>query len=530
MGPRISTPASHDEATATTTTEETPAPQPGRTRRSLLAAGLGAAGAFVASAIGRPAPADAASVVLGATNNETAATRFHNTAASSSAVGVVGRTTYTGAASSARGVVGISEGIGGIGVVGEANTGVGARGVLGTSTSGTGVRGISTASNAVGVHGTSTNGSTAKGVQGTSTTGIGVHGEATGNGYGVRGSGGYNGVYGNGGSYGVIGSAGGGYGVYGSGSTGVYASGGSGGYGAQAYGGTYGVYAAGASYGVYAEGQTGVYGNSGSGSGVWGNSSEPNSAAVYGTGGQYGVLGLNGRTAGVRGDSGYVGVWGQGTSWGFFSIATGTSGQNYGIMSETLSRTTGFAGWFKGNVQVEGTVSKSAGNFLIDHPLDPDRRWLSHSFVESPDMMNVYNGTVVLDAAGRAKIQLPDYFEALNRDFRYQLTPIGAAAPSLHVARKVERNEFQIAGGSPGQEISWQITGIRQDDYANEHRIQVDTPKSKADQGTRLFVAKGSGAKQMEVGPRRPTGLQPAPAKVEPPPAPVDVQPRAPAD
>jgi hypothetical protein len=524
MVPRMGTPASDDEATDTTTaTEETPGPPPARTRRSLLAAGVGAVGAFVASAIGRPAPADAASVVLGATNNETAATRFHNTAANSSAWGVVGRTTYTGAAASSRGVVGISDGQNGVGTIGQANTGASSKGVLGTSIAGTGVQGNST--NAKGVVG---NGSTV-GVEGTATgsSAIGVRGTGPGNGYGVRGDGGYNGVYASGGSYGVIGSSGPGYGVYGSGgNTGVYATGST--YGAQAYGG-YGIYAAGSSIGVYGDGPTGVFGTSSLGNGVYGNSSEPNSAGVYGYGGQYGVHGVNGRTGGIRGDSGYVGVWGEGTSWGFFSIATGTTGQNYGIMSETLSKTSGFAGYFKGNVYVEGTLGKAAGGFRIDHPLDPDRRWLTHSFVESPDMMNVYNGMVVLDASGRAKVQLPDYFEALNRDFRYQLTPIGAAAPSLHVARKVERGEFLIAGGSPGQEISWQVTGIRQDDYANEHRLEVDTLKSKADQGTRMFVAKGSGAKKMEVGPVRPTGVEPAP-KVEPPPAPLDVPPRAPAD
>ncbi len=343
----------------------------------------------------------------------------------------------------------------------------------------------------------------------------------------MRGNGGYNGVYGSGGSYGVIGSAGGGYGVYGSGSTGVYASGGSGGYGVQAYGGTYGIYASGQAYGIYAEGATGVYGSGGT-RGVYGVTSNVNGAAVYGSGGQYGVQGINARTAGVRGDSGYVGVWGEGADRGFFSIATRTTGQNYGIMSETLSKAQGYAGWFKGNVVVEGTVSKSAGSFRIDHPLDPDRRWLSHSFVESPDMMNVYNGTIMLDGRGRATVRLPRYFEGLNRDFRYQLTAIGSEAPSLHVARKVQGNAFRIAGGSPGQEVSWQVTGIRQDDYANAHRIKVQTRKSKADQGTRMFVAKGSGAKRMQVGPERPKGRLRKPRKVDPGQRPREVRPRSP--
>ena len=60
----------------------------------------------------------------------------------------------------------------------------------------------------------------------------------------------------------------------------------------------------------------------------------------------------------------------------------------------------GWAVWAQGNAHVAGTLSKSAGSFKIDHPLDPDDKWLSHSFVESPDMMNVYNGNVVLDADG----------------------------------------------------------------------------------------------------------------------------------
>ena len=343
-------------------------------------------------------------------------------------------------------------------------------------------------------------GTAASGVRGITSNGVGVLGTASGNGYGVRGNGGYNGVYGSGGSYGVIGSAGGGYGVYGSGSTGVYASGGSGGYGVQAYGGTYGVYTAGSSYGVYAEGATGVYGSSGTGSGVYGTSSNVNAAAVLGTGGQYGVLGLAGRTAGVRGDSGYVGVWGEGRDWGFFSIATGTSGQNYGFMSETLSKTSGYAGWFKGNVQVEGTLFKNAGSFKIDHPLDPERKWLLHSFVESPDMMNVYNGNATTDGSGLAVVKLPAYFGALNRDFRYQLTVIGKMAQAV-VDREISNNQFRIRTSEGRVKVSWQVTGIRQDAYAKEHPIVVELPKRREDQGTRQFLPKGTYGRLMQVRP-----------------------------
>jgi hypothetical protein len=135
------------------------------------------------------------------------------------------------------------------------------------------------------------------------------------------------------------------------------------------------------------------------------------------------------------------------------------------------------AGLFDGNVHVKGTLTKTAGSFRIDHPLDPEHKYLSHSFVESPDMMNVYNGNATLDENGRATVDLPQYFEALNKDFRYQLTAIGAPGPNLYVAEGVKQNRFRIAGGRPYASVSWQVTGIRQDTYANEHRIKVEEAK-----------------------------------------------------
>jgi hypothetical protein len=95
---------------------------------------------------------------------------------------------------------------------------------------------------------------------------------------------------------------------------------------------------------------------------------------------------------------------------------------------------------------VIGNLSKGGGSFKIDHPLDPANKYLYHSFVESPDMMNVYNGNVVLDANGEAVVVLPDWFEALNRDFRYQLTCIGGFAP-VYIAEEIANNQFKIAGG-----------------------------------------------------------------------------------
>ncbi len=148
----------------------------------------------------------------------------------------------------------------------------------------------------------------------------------------------------------------------------------------------------------------------------------------------------------------------------------------------------GYAGFFAGKVAVTGTLSKGGGAFKIDHPLDPTNKYLQHSFVESPDMMNVYNGNAALDANGEAWVTMPEWFEALNRDFRYQLTSLGAPGPNLYVAAEVSNNQFKIAGGVPGGRVSWQVTGIRQDAFANANRIVVEVDKPDNERGTYLHA------------------------------------------
>ena len=130
------------------------------------------------------------------------------------------------------------------------------------------------------------------------------------------------------------------------------------------------------------------------------------------------VRGIN-RGTGAAG----VGVWGShaGSGWGVY----GSSPAGNGVVGESTS---GFAGLFNGNVRVNGTLFKSAGAFTIDHPLDPAHKYLQHSFVESPDMKDVYDGVTTTNRKGFATVRLPAYFQALNRTFRYQLTSWARAA------------------------------------------------------------------------------------------------------
>jgi hypothetical protein len=147
-----------------------------------------------------------------------------------------------------------------------------------------------------------------------------------------------------------------------------------------------------------------------------------------------------------------------------------------------------------GGLDVLSALQKPSGSFKIDHPLDPANKYLYHSFVESPDMMDVYNGSVTTDKHGMAVVTLPDYFDALNKDFRYQLTAINTFAQAT-VAKKIQNNRFAIRTSKPGVEVSWQVTGIRQDAYANAHRVQVEEQKPPREQGhylhPELFETKG---------------------------------------
>lgn len=101
-------------------------------------------------------------------------------------------------------------------------------------------------------------------------------------------------------------------------------------------------------------------------------------------------------------------------------------------------------------------------------------------------MMNIYNGNIILDKSGEAEVTMPDWFEVLNMEFRYQLTAIGAPGPNLYIKEKINGNKFKIAGGTPGTEVSWQVTGIRHDPFAEKNRIEVEVDKGANDRGKYL--------------------------------------------
>jgi hypothetical protein len=205
---------------------------------------------------------------------------------------------------------------------------------------------------------------------------------------------------------------------------------------------------------------------------------------------------LNAVGGGIHVTSNVEGIVAQGGANAAGGSFTGGSNGN-GIVAG--GQGSGLAGLFLGDVQITGKLTKASGSFKIDHPLDPANKYLSHSFVESPDMMNIYNGNVVTDRRGKATVELPGYFAVLNRDFRYQLTVIGEFAQAI-VAEEIHDNRFTIRTSKPRVKVSWQVTGIRQDAYANAHRIAVEEDKPAEERGHYLHPELFGQEKEKTVG------------------------------
>lgn len=249
---------------------------------------------------------------------------------------------------------------------------------------------------------------------------------------------------------------------------------------------------------------TGVSGGAGFGGvGVSGISSQGNSIspgigvlAVSDNGSAVNARSINGEgvrasstsAIGVHGTShSNVGVWGECTDFSFGVVGrapnAGIAAFNPNNNHAAYLASDCCAAWLTGDVVVTGKLFKGGGGFQIDHPQYPETKYLSHSFVESSEMKNVYDGAVIADGNGESLVELPEWFEAVNRELRYQLTPVGTGAPDLHIQEEVKNNRFRIAGAKPGQKVCWQVTGVRHDLWANANRIivEADKPVSERD-------------------------------------------------
>ena len=200
----------------------------------------------------------------------------------------------------------------------------------------------------------------------------------------------------------------------------------------------------------------------------------------------YGVFGHAHSTTSMY-NEGVFAEGGGGTinNYGIYGVGYGDAGSAYSMAiygDDVGAASNNYAGYFAGDVHISGTLSKSGGSFKIDHPQDPANKYLVHSFVESPDMMNIYNGNITTDATGIATVKLPSYFDAINIDFRYQLTVIGVFAQAI-VKEEISGNQFSIQTDKPNVKVSWQVTGVRNDAWAKANRIKTEVNKPAYEKG-----------------------------------------------
>lgn len=268
-------------------------------------------------------------------------------------------------------------------------------------------------------------------------------------------------------------------------------------------------------YGMLGQGFNGVVGmtNYQLGAGVWGQNNDAigsgNGCGVIGDGnygvwgqtanGASGVFGLNARITGGWGvegqgfngvvgttiqDLGY-GVYGENASTATVNNNIGVAGLGWvGVFGESNNNGgPGFGVYSNGELGGSGLKS-----FMIDNPLDPENKFLKHFCIESPEVLNMYRGTVTLNSEGEAVISLPEYYDAINIEPSYELTAIGKPAPNLYVKEEITKNEFTIAGGNAGQKISWTIYSKRNDLYVqNNPESIVVQPEKRINQKGRYL-------------------------------------------
>ncbi|MDZ4846128.1 MAG: hypothetical protein SH857_11325, partial [Chitinophagales bacterium] len=261
------------------------------------------------------------------------------------------------------------------------------------------------------------------------------------------------------------------------------------------------------------------------GTGFNGVAGDGNSTQGFGVFGENNLAASGTRTGGTQlaagvGSIGFVGVLGQtaindgagvlGTNLGATRNGTfdnpGVEGQGFtGVLGQTNTPNVGFGVLSGGDIGATGDII-AAGNvtaggfkpFRIDYPLDPANKFLFHFAIESDEVLNLYRGTIPLDANGEAVIELPVYFESVNKNYSYQLTPIGASTPGLFVKSEIQNQQFIIAGGQPGQKISWQVTAERNDPYTANHPEKKLAIQDKAPHQVGKYVHPEEYGKTME--------------------------------
>ena len=247
-------------------------------------------------------------------------------------------------------------------------------------------------------------------------------------------------------------------------------------------------------------------------SGVYGQSNSNNGYGLYGyvpstTGTTFGVYGYTASNSGygvygnAAGSGGYAGRFyapsGQGVSasglgngvvayaktallgYGVLGIKDNSSSTSgYGVYGSHVGG--GYAVFAGGTFGASGTKS-----FRIDHPTDPENKYLLHYSLEGPEVLNVYTGNIRTDAKGFATVRLPDYFAEVNKDPRYSLTVVDETDDFVmaKVSRRIQNNQFVIRTSKPNVSVSWEVKGVRNDRFMQRYGAPVVADKPEDEVG-----------------------------------------------
>lgn len=189
-------------------------------------------------------------------------------------------------------------------------------------------------------------------------------------------------------------------------------------------------------------------------------------------------------------------------AYGVYASAEGP-GFKSSVYAEGPNGSNAYAGYFAGALYAD-SANSAVKAYMIDHPVDPANKVLMHSSVESDERKNIYDGTVTTDSRGYATVTMPGWFEALNEDFRYQLTVIDEDdSPEFvqaKVVKKLKAGRFSIRTSAPNTTVSWLITGRRHDPVSNHYPLQVERDKTPQERG-RYFTPEAFGkSKELEIG------------------------------
>ncbi|MEQ1933543.1 MAG: hypothetical protein ABL962_06655 [Fimbriimonadaceae bacterium] len=219
--------------------------------------------------------------------------------------------------------------------------------------------------------------------------------------------------------------------------------------------------------------------------------------------GRYGIMAHTKGTAQVMTISA-ISETTSGASYALYGDARGP-GINYGVSGFAAGGSLNYSGHFLGQIYAD-SANSGIKNFLIDHPLDPANKVLTHSSVESDERMNLYRGSAVTDAKGFATAKVPSWFDALNEDIQYQLTVIGDKSDNfvlVKIAQELHRGEFLIRTSEPNVKVNWQVSGRRHDPTSNHFPMEVERMKVEGEKG-KYYVPEAYGKdKRFGIGYRQ---------------------------